>query len=491
MDSACSQTQRPSPAFSDAYGALLAAPPARAGHAEEAAPPATLTEQHLQVAWYEQSFNAATLRTEEGHTLEVVSPGWWNQQAGPDFRGAQLVFNGSLFNGDVEIHLSVDGWQAHRHHRDARYDSVILHVVLDAPRQERSVETVSGRRIPLLVLRPYLDPLWPGDALEEEDTGLAHGACSTLLPRQGEQPLLKALELASEWRLLSRARTFADRMARAGGNQAVYEAMMYAAGFSAFKYHFQEIARQLPYDRAVQLAQHDPLLLEATLLQIAGLLPDGLDPDASAVPHLTRLQVLRREHLPGLRPLPLEWKRVALRPANYPERRLAGMARMVARTDREGLLESIMQVWRSRESPKETQAAFEKMFPTAMGFWANHYTWTGKHLAQAAAPLGAARIRSIIGNVFLPVGLAVARELRDRELEEHLLAHFLWMPGESLNHIIERMIPKLMGDSGLKLRNKFYLQQGMLQFYQDWCGPNPSCRNCSMHRYLDQSHLQD
>jgi len=491
MDPMPSQTLPHTPAFNDAYGALLAGPASGPGYVQEAAAPAPLTEHHLQVAWYEQSFSASTFRTEEGHTLEVVSPGWWNQQAGPDFRGAQLVFNGALFSGDVEIHLSVDGWQAHGHHRDARYDGVILHVVLDAPRQARTVETVSGRQIPLLVLRPYLDARWPADVLDDEDTGLAHGACSALLARQGEQPLLKALALASEWRMLARARTLADRMARAGGNQAVYEATMYAAGYSAFKYHFQEIARQLPYDRAVQLAQHDPLLLEATLLQIGGLLPDTLGPDTGVVPHHERLLVLRREHVPGLRALPLEWKRVALRPANYPERRLAGMARVVGRTAREGLLESIMQVWRSRESPRETQAAFEKLFPKAMGFWANHYTWTGKHLEQAAAPLGTARVRSIIGNVFLPVGLAMARERRDRELEEHLLAHFTWMPGEAPNHVIERMIPKLTGESGVKFRNKFHMQQGMLQFYQDWCGPNPSCRNCSMHRYLDQTHHRD
>lgn len=474
--------------FSEAYRAALEWGAERVEGVSETLDAAPVSERMLQVIWYEQSITSSILRTMDGHTVEVVSPGWWNQQAGPDFRGAQLVFNGTLFSGDVEIHLGVEGWQAHGHHLDARYEAVILHVVLDAPAAPRAVETVSGRRVPLLVLRPYLQADWAENPAEEDEVepGLQAGACSALLPRQGAGPLLKALELAAEWRMLHKARMLGERMARVGGNQAVYEAMMHAAGYSTFKHHFQEVARQLPYERAVQLAHHDPLLLEAALLQIAGLLPEQLGDDAAVVPHHARLCTLRREHLGGLRPLPLVWKRNGLRPANYPERRLAGMARVMARTARDGLMESIMALWRGGDAPKQLHAGFEKLFPAAMGFWATHYTWTGKHLEQPAAPLGGMRVRSIIGNVFLPLGLAVARSGHDRALEERVLAFFQWLPKEADNHVLERMTAKLTGESGLKIRPKFQLQQGMLQFYQDWCGPNPSCRNCSMCRYLDE-----
>ena len=480
--------------FSDAYADLLQRKSLPPDMTREAAGERSISEQDLQALWYAQSFSSATLRTVEGHTLEVVSPGWWNQQAGPDFRGAQLLFNGTLFTGDVEIHLGAEGWQAHGHHKDVRYEGVILHVVLDLPRTMPAVETRAGRRIPLLVLRPYLDMGWPVDSsdLEEhEETGLRAGACSALLPRQGLPPLLRALELAAEWRMLNRARLLAGRMERAGGNQALYEALMYAAGVSPFKYHFQEIARQLPYDRAVQLAHHDPLLLEAALLQIGCLLPESLGEEAGVVPHHARLCALQREHLPGMRPLPLVWKRNGLRPANYPERRLSGMARVLSRTAGEGLLESVMQVWRAGQTPKAALASFQALFPKAMGFWATHYTWAGKHLEQAAAPLGAARVQAMVGNVFIAAGLAVARARHDRALEEQVLDFFRWLPKESSNQVLERMEPKLMGDSGLRMKTRFQLQQGMLQFHQDWCGPNPSCRNCSMCRYLDQGQLRE
>ena len=46
------------------------------------------------------------------------------------------------------------------------------------------------------------------------------------------------------------------------------------------------------------------------------------------------------------------------------------------------------------------------------------------------------------------------------------------------------MLPRVLGEaSGTRL--SFRAQQGLLQMHQDWCEPNPSCRNCSMLQYLN------
>mgnify|MGYP003520372778 CR=1 FL=1 len=75
---------------------------------------------------------------------------------------------------------------------------------------------------------------------------------------------------------MNKMRAIRERMDWAGADQAVYEAVLYACGFSKFKQHFRAVARHLPYDRARQLSQQDPMLLECAFLQIAGLLPDAL-----------------------------------------------------------------------------------------------------------------------------------------------------------------------------------------------------------------------
>ena len=239
--------------------------------------------------------------------------------------------------------------------------------------------------------------------------GQSRGKCSELRAEAGPEALTKVVLLAGEWRMLHKARALRERMDHSGANQAIYEEFMYACGFGHFKHHFRAIARHLPYDRARQLALLDPLLLETAFLQIAGLLPENLPQGTTAVPHFARLRALRRDHLGGLRSLPLTWRRIGIRPANNPERRLAGAARFFTRTAREGLVDALEKHWRGNEKPLPRRRAFESLFPSATGFWATHCTWTGKKMKTPSAPLGSGRIRSIIGNVFIPAALALAR----------------------------------------------------------------------------------
>jgi hypothetical protein len=225
------------------------------------------------------------------------------------------------------------------------------------------------------------------------------------------------------------------------------------------------------------------MLVEAAYLQLAGLLPDSLPKGTTAVPHFERLRMLRRDELPGLRKLPLHWKRNGVRPNNYPERRLAGLARFVNRTSKTGLAESLDHVWCEDGSPIERRRAFEKLFPGPMGFWADHCTWTGKQLDKPVAMIGNARVRSIIGNVFVPAALAMARQRKDRAREETVFAFFTALPKEADNHVLKRMVPRVYGNAKPS-RLTFGLQQGLLQVYLDWCESNPSCRNCPVTTYL-------
>jgi hypothetical protein len=471
--------------FSERYGRIRTPGPMAADDAE------SVTEHHLQCLWYDQMFLDGDLRTAEGHRLTVLSPGWWNHQEGPDFKGAQIEFNGALHTGDVEVHLAHGGWNAHGHQLDARYDGVILHVVLDPGGPATPIRTASGRRIATLSLGAYLreDVRLLADTVPVDEypavTEQTPGRCSELLDDASAAPLQALLDLAGEWRMLHKARALRERMDRAGPDQAVYEALLYACGYSHFKHHFRAIARQLHYERARQLAQRDAMLLEAAFFQLGGLLPNDLPEGTTAAPYFARLRGLRTEYLAGLRTLPLTWRRVGVRPTNFPERRLSGAAHVLARTAGDGLLESIDAIWREDLPPMPRQKAFEALFPPAMGFWSAHCTWTGKQMARATAPIGAGRIRSILGNVFIPAGLAIARRDRDRDKEERVFAFFTALPAEPENRILKVMGPRLLHGTTAS-RMSFQTQQGMLQVYQDWCENNPSCRNCTMLRYLGE-----
>ncbi len=457
--------------------------------ASRASEPKPITEDVVRCVWYDQLFMERGLCVDDGRSLRVISPGWWNRSEGPDFKGAQLELAGEPLTGDVEIHVDHGGWLQHGHYLDERYNDVALVVALERVAPSTPPLTAKGRRIPVLLLSRFLeeDVQALADRLLMDDypfhAANTCGKCSELVEQHGVGAMARLLNLAGEWRILNKARTFRERMERAGTEQAFYEAFMTACGYSRFKYHFSALARQLHYGRVRQLGRQDALLLEAALLQIAGLLPDDLPEGTHAVPHFARLRGLRRDSLPGLKPLPLDWARVGVRPTNNPERRLAGAARFLARTADVGLLESVEAIWREELASKARIEAFQALFPTPMGFWANHCTWTGKTMGMPCALIGAERARSIVGNVFIPAELAIARQARDHDREERVMAFFATLPKESENRVSRIMVPRLIGpDAPLKLN--FRLQQGLLQLHQDWCEQNPACIGCPVAQFI-------
>lgn len=449
-----------------------------------------VSELLVQSIWYDQLFSPDNLVTSEGQPIRVISAGWWNRSEGPDFFRAQIQFGDTLRTGDIEVHLDHASWRQHGHHLDPRYDNVILVVVLEKSGPNALPVTSSGRAIPCLLLGHYVEdgvfdlPELADTAEHAVDGSLGRGYCAAIARAHGPQRVHDFVSQAAEWRMLNKARALRERIDRVGMNQALYEAFLAACGYSRYKHHFRVLAQQLPYDRAIQLARIDGFLVEAAFFQLAGLLPDMLPPGTATVPHFERLRNLRHEHLAGLRTLPLTWKRTGVRPNNYPERRLSGAARFISRTASAGIWPSIEAVWHSDLTPAKRLAAFEKLFPAPLGFWAEHCTWVGQRLSRPAAMLGTARVRAVIGNVFLPAALAYARQHRDRELEERAFSFFHAMPKEPENHIVKAMLPRVFGESPPK-RVNFRLQQGLLQVYHDWCEHNPSCRNCPVIGYLD------
>lgn len=455
-------------------------PPPRAGE--------TVPERVVQQLWYDRIRDAGELWTAEGHRLEVVSPGWWNFCAGPDFQGAQLRFNGTLFTGDVEVHLDQVAWRQHGHDRDPRYNGVLLHVILNAPFNPVPVLTQSGRPLPHLVLATLPIGAHPADLCDaEEHPELAprtHGSCSRFFAEGSAETLTGFLPLAGDWRMLNKARRFEEQIGALGPEQAAYESIFGALGYHSFTIQFQRLARALPYERAVQLSRQEPHLLEAALLHLAGLLPEKDSDTNTAVPHRERLQALRNEYLPTLRALALEWPLAGVRPNNYPGRRIAGAAGLIGRVARDGLVVSLERLWREHAKPVALRKAFEGLFPRPMGFWSRHYRFDGATLEQATAMVGSSRVRSIIGNIFVPLALARARMAGDQSWEEQIFAFYRALPMEQENKVYKRMAPRVLGEA--KLRLNFRLQQGLLQMHEDWCRNNPSCRDCALLAYLER-----
>ena len=91
-------------------------------------------ERLLQAIWVRQRLLRDSLRTPDGRLVQVLHPGFWNREPGPDFRNAVVrIGDDPAVSGDVEVDLRSEGWRGHGHDRNPGFSNVVLHVVWDAP----------------------------------------------------------------------------------------------------------------------------------------------------------------------------------------------------------------------------------------------------------------------------------------------------------------------------------------------------------------------
>lgn len=123
--------------------------------AEKKYPYLYLTEGHIQVMWLVQKY-FKNLKTTDGAAIEVISPGIWNCEAGPDFLKAQLSIGGVEVTGDIALHLSDEEWVQHRHHEDPRYNEVVLHLSLWESKKPKKMLKQNNKEALQAYLERYL-----------------------------------------------------------------------------------------------------------------------------------------------------------------------------------------------------------------------------------------------------------------------------------------------------------------------------------------------
>jgi hypothetical protein len=64
-----------------------------------------MTERLLQFLWQFQYFNKQALILDNGDIFQVIHPGRYNTNQGPDFLEAKIKIENTLWVGHVELHL--------------------------------------------------------------------------------------------------------------------------------------------------------------------------------------------------------------------------------------------------------------------------------------------------------------------------------------------------------------------------------------------------
>jgi hypothetical protein len=452
---------------------------------EPAAAGSGVPEALLHDLWASQSFNREIRCTSEGETLHVLDPGRLNRDGGPDFRGARLRIGGREWGGDVEIHLASMGWTDHRHHQDPRYNSVILHVVLQPDLSTGKLLRADGTPLPELVLYPYLSESVRALVHRFKTRPAGQLPCAGGWPSVPEQVRDRWIGTLGIERLHMKKQRLAELYLHTGHLESLlHEQIMAALGYAPNTEPMRSLARRIPLSLARSIT--DPLDLEALHFGVAGLLPsyaDLLQADRETADYAIDL----RDRFEGLNrslDVPVmnheSWQFFRLRPANFPPLRIA-QAVALLRSDPPGLLHEnpLQQLARTFRSANPLPALYDLLSPTPGPFWTDHVR-LDRRTRTKSARLGRQRAGVLIVNAVAPVMLVHAEQAGDPSLEEAVFGVLRRLPAEQdeVNRTFETL--------GARARHAL-AAQGLHQLYRTRC-TEARCLSCDVGRHLLGRH---
>lgn len=433
-------------------------------------------EKLLQAIWHHQRLLRAQLKTLDGKPLRVLHPGFWNREAGPDFRGAVIQIGDQVQTGDVEIDLHPAGWRGHGHDTNPNFKNVILHVLWEGDS--------SPANLPVLEMKGLLDAplgdlaLWLGSDAAQTWPGELRGNCCAPLRDLPEEKLRELLHQAATVRLQRKAYELQSRARQVGWEQALWEGLFRALGYKHNVWPMQRLAELL-----VDWKQKDlsALTVQARLMGVSGLLPNELgskQPSSEAyLRDIWNIWWREREAYSGIILPKQVWRLHGLRPANHPHRRLALAAHWFMMED----FFSRLEKWFLGEltDAEMLPALWKTLSVDADPFWNRHWTLRSAPMAKPQPLVGEKRVTDLAINVILP--WFWMRAVAGKNLELQTIAeqrYFHWPMAED-NSVLKLARQRLLGGSNPKRFRTSALQQGLMQVVRDFCEhSNAVCENC-------------
>lgn len=420
-------------------------------------------ESFLQFLWNYQLFNKHDLRTETGEPVQVIRAGTLNTNAGPDFSEARLLIDGVEWVGQVELHLRASDWLLHGHQTNRAYDAVVLHVVWQ---HDATVVRTDGTPIPTLALEGRTD----GRLLHKYQY-LVHNAQAIPCQAQfGQVPALyvrQALDAAVDRRLRKKAGVALQllRTNRGDWEETAYQLLAQTMGTKVNAAPFLQLARALPL-KLLRKHGNSLLQMEALLFGQAGLLEPAF---ADAYPNALQREYAFLRHKYGLEASQVSavaWKWARLRPANFPEVRIAQLAALLH--ERKNLFASFLEITRTTDLPAALRVA-----PSA--YWQRHYQFD-KPSAKSQSSFGAASRENLLINAVAPLLTAYAIEKDEMNFYAEAVQLLERLPAE------ENRITRDWQALGLPVANAFD-SQGSIELFNHCCSEN-QCLHCPVGFYL-------
>lgn len=416
-----------------------------------------MQESFLHYLWRTRRFDAHNLRCTQGQSLEILHTGTHNTHAGPDFFDARIRLDGTLWAGNIEMHLLSSEWRLHGHSDDPAYDNVVLHVVME---EDQPVYRPNGERIPCLVMRERIPPklLENYRRLEREQAWIP---CRHAFQNAPEIVRLNWLDRLLVERLEQKTESVAAALSATENHweEAFYRLLARNFGLKINAEPFDALARTLPL-RILAKHRSNQLQVEALLLGQAGLLHDDFTDEW---PRLLKREYRHLANKYELTPLEAsQWKFLRMRPANFPTIRIVQFAAIIHHSAR--LFSGILDAQDLRE--------MEHLFQAAPGeYWETHFLPDKPSVKQTKRP-GRDFVLLLLINTVIPFLFHYGKVKQADRYQKQALALLESLPAEN-NTLLDGW-----AELGVKARHA-YQTQALIQLKTRYCDAK-RCLECAI-----------
>ncbi len=421
-----------------------------------------MREEFLHFIWKYKLYNQNSLLTTEGEKVEIINPGIYNTNAGPDFFDARIRIGHTLWAGNVEIHFRSSDWNKHGHQNDKSYQNTILHVVEDE-------DTSINNNIPTLLLK------WP-NWLESNYESLVkdnnRAGCASRLFQIDPFRIKFFLNGILIERLKQKIETIEEILSETNQDwsETFYRILSQNFGLKENEVPFGMLARSLTQN--VLAKHHDSLFqIEALLFGQAGLLGEELFADEYYLHLRNEYRFLADKY--GLHPIAgYLWKFMRMHPGNFPTLRLAQMAQLIYKSH--NLFSAVIET--------KTLTGIKKLFEiNASEYWDTHYSFN-KLSTKRPKSLGKEKFNLLMINVIVPFYFLYGENRNIASLKDRAIEILEQLPPEK-NSIIKRW-----AEVGVTAENALE-SQALLQLQKKYCEPR-KCLDCTIgHKIISHEPL--
>lgn len=414
-----------------------------------------MTERLLQFIWQFQYFNNSELTTTAGEFIQIIFPGQYNTNQGPDFADAKIRIGKATWAGTVELHIKTSDWTKHNHQQDKNYNNVILHVVWEDDKAGNNLPVLELKgRVSKILLHRY-EELMNADAFipcEKNIHSVRKIVWKSWKDRILAERLLRKAAIVDNYLQQNKyhwEETFWWLLAKNFGIKVNSEA-------------FEAIARSVPVNI---LAKHKNQVhqLEALLLGQAGLLEEKFTGD---YPLMLQKEYRFLQNKYRLKPISMPLHFLRMRPVNFPTIRLAQLTMLVHQSVH--LFSKVKEV----HSIKEIKQWFDV---TANDYWHYHYRFD-EQSAFKKKKLGNAMIDNIIINTIAPVLFAYGSYHKEQAYKDKALQWLESIAAEA------NSITKGFQRMGVDIKSAFD-SQALIELKNEYC-TKKRCLDCGVGNVL-------